>query len=380
MKQTTTGIDEFAADLREKGIAFDSSEVTLELAARDASQLQSIPLGVVCPNSAHQISEIVQLCDKHSIPITVAGGYTGLSGGALGYNAVRIETKLLDSFRIENNSVWAQAGASVPEIIRQVDEQGYSFPFQPASACRSEDVYDYLGTRIGPVTVGGSLGANASGLVGCKLGAAVEWVTELLVVRPGGKMERVTQGFERYVGMEGRYGIIVEAWIALAPLPKDMQTFLVSGTGVVSFTSAAVAIGKSDVLPLLAESMVMAETPPDFESIALRTLTNPRAFLDEFGPFYCSNGWIIMLQGDRKEIDICLQAIGQCRHKISVRKLSDCEFVQMKQIRSAASDEIGCGIENPNRASGTSHTVQRASSSWVEAIAESGKRGSRPRR
>lgn len=379
MSQPTAGIDEFAADLEEKGIPFDSSEVTLALAARDASQLQSAPLGVVRPNSASQISETVKLCDEHATAITVAGGYTGLSGGVLGYNAVRIETRQLDSFSIQDGSVWAQAGASVPEIIRQVEEQGYSFPFQPASACRSEDVYDYLGSKVGPVTVGGSLGANASGLVGCKLGAAAEWVTELLVVHPGGKMKSVTQGFERYVGTEGRYGIIVEAKITLAPLPEDIQTFLVSGTGVESFTSAAVAIGKSEVLPLLAEAMVMAETPPDFESIALRTLANPHAFLDEFGSFYCPNGWIIMLQGDQEEIDICLRDVGRCRHEINVRKLSDSEFVQMKQIRSAASDEIGCGIENPNRDSGASHPVQRASKFLAEAIDEFGKKGMRPK-
>ncbi len=162
------------ADLESKGIPFDSSEAAIALAARDASQLQSAPLGVVRPNSAAQILETVNLCREHSMPITVAGGYTGLSGGVLGYNAIRIETKQLDSFSIRNGSVWAQAGASVPQIIRQVEKQGYSFPFQPASACRSEDVYDYLGTKVGPVTVGGSLGANASGLLGCKLGAAAQ--------------------------------------------------------------------------------------------------------------------------------------------------------------------------------------------------------------
>jgi hypothetical protein len=321
----------------------------------------------------------VGLCDRHSIPITVAGGYTGLSGGALGYNAVRIETRRLDSFSIQAGSVRAQAGASVPEIMRRVEAQGYSFPFQPASACRSQDVYDYLGSNVGPVTVGGSLGANASGLVGCKLGAAADWVTELLVVRPGGRMERVTRGFERYVGTEGRYGIIVEAGIECASLSEDIRTFLVSGTGVESFTSAAISIGRSKALPLLAEAMVMTGTPPDFESIARKTLEDPDAFLDEFLSLFRPNGWLIMLQGNPEEVDVCLREVRGCCRSIEMRELGNHELVWMKQIRSAASDEIGYGIETASGDAGASNPVERASRFLAEAIREFRERGLRPK-
>ena len=375
----TVRVDELLASLESRGIPLDSSEGSLALAARDASQLQSAPLVVVRPNSEAQISETVELCERYCIPITVAGGYTGLSGGALGYKAVRVETRQLDSFSIQDGSVRAQAGASVPEIIRQVEAQGYSFPFQPASACRTEDVYDYLGSRVGPVTIGGSLGANASGLVGCKLGAAAEWVTELLVVRPGGRMERVTQGFERYVGAEGRYGIIVEAEIAPAPPLGDIQTFLISGTDVESFTSAAVSIGRAGALPLLAEAMVMAGAPPDFESIARKTLADPDAFLDQFGPLFRPNAWLIMLQGSHEDVDVCLRGARTSCDGIEIRQLADREFVQMKQIRSAASDEIGRGIENPDRGPGVSHPVQRASRFLAEAIRRFQERGMRPK-
>jgi len=369
----------FLAKLATTSIPFDCSAQALALAARDASQLQSAPLCVASPDSVEQIAEIVRLCAEHAVPVTAAGGYTGLSGGALGYNAVRIETRQLDSFRIADGAVWTQAGASVPEIVRQTERLGYCFPFQPASACRSEDAYEYLGTRVGPVTVGGSLAANASGLVGCKLGAAAEWVTELLIVRPDGELETVTDGFERYVGTEGRYGIIAEARIALAPLPEDLRTFLVSGTGIASFTAAAVAIGKSGALPLLAEAMVMADTPPDFASIARRTLENPDEFLSTLGAVFGPNAWLILLQGDRQETDACLAATRDRCPDIEVRQLADEEFVQMKQIRSAASDEIGCGIEPQPRAVELPHPVERASKFLAEAISEFARKGLQPK-
>ncbi len=374
-----TDTDGFMKELTRNAVPVDCSADAVALAARDASQLQSAPLCVARPDSVEQITKIVSLCREHSLPVTVAGGYTGLSGGALGYSAVRIETGQLDSFRIENGTVWAQAGASVPEIIRQTERLGYSFPFQPASACRSEDAYEYLGTHVGPVTVGGSLAANASGLVGCKLGAAADWVRELLIVRPDGELETVADGFERYVGTEGRYGIIAEARIALAPLPKDLRTFLVSGTGIESFTSAAVSIGKSGTLPLLAEAMVMAGTPPDFESIARRTLEDSEAFLRTFGTVFGPNAWLILLQGDRQESDACLHAIRDHCRDIEVRELADQEFVQMKQIRSAASDEIGCGIEPQPRAVEAPDPVERASRFLAEAIREFGRMGLQPK-
>jgi len=371
--------DGFLTGLAEKGVLFDDSDDAIARAARDASQLRSAPLGVARPDSTAQIADIVKICRKHAVSVSVAGGYTGLSGGALGCRAVRIETRQLDSFRIEGNSVWAQAGASLPEIVRQTERLGYCFPFQPASACRSEDAYEYLGTRVGPVTVGGSVAANASGLVGCKLGAAADWVTELLVVRPDGEFETVTGGFERHVGTEGRYGIIAEARIALAPLPEDLRTHLVSGVGAAAFTAAATAIGRSGALPLLAEGMVMAAVPPDFRSIARKTLEDPEAFLDTFASLFVPHAWLILLQGDRSDSDACLRAMRQHGADIAVRRLSDAEVVQMKQIRSAASDEIGCGVESPTRAAELRPPVERAARFLAEAIREFAARGLQPK-
>jgi FAD/FMN-containing dehydrogenase len=374
-----TDWDGFLNELAAQAVPFDGSVDAIARAAKDASQLRSAPLCVVRPDSVQQIAEAVKLCRKHAVPVAVAGGYTGLSGGALGYEAVRIETRQLDSFRIEDGAVWAQAGASVPEIVRRTEQRGYCFPFQPASACRSEDAYEYLGARVGPVTVGGSLAANASGLVGCKLGAAADWVTELLIIRPDGEFETLTDGFARHVGAEGRYGIIAEARIALAPLPEDLQTHLVSGIGTASFTSAAVAIGHSGALPLLAEGMVMAATPPDFPAIARRTLDDPEAFLDAFASVFASHAWLILLQGDRSDSDACLRAIRDRCPDAAVRPISAAEFVQMKQIRSAASDEIGCGVESRTHAAQLDPPVQRASRFLAEAIREFAARGLQPK-
>ena len=44
------------------------------------------PVAVVIPNDVEQISKIVKICNDSEISITVRGGGTGVSGGALAFN------------------------------------------------------------------------------------------------------------------------------------------------------------------------------------------------------------------------------------------------------------------------------------------------------
>ncbi|MHC4874572.1 MAG: FAD-binding oxidoreductase, partial [Planctomycetota bacterium] len=297
----------------------------------------------------------------------------------LGSDAVRIETRQLDKFDIKNNTVRTQAGASVPEIIRAAAEKGFVFPFQPASACRKEDSYNYLGVKVGPVTIGGSLGANASGLVGCKLGAALDWVTEMTLVTPDGEIKTVTEGFDKYVGKEGLYGLIFGAVIKLAPQPENILTYLIGGHSVEKFTETATAIGNSGVLPLLAETMIMGKEPHDFHALAEKLFSDPETFLDKFSSYLGAEGWLILLQGQSDEVDACLHALDNLTASPDCIKLSDEEFDQLKQIRAAASDEISRGIENPNINSDDEDPIKRAAKFLNESISEFRKLGVRPK-
>lgn len=365
--------------LRTAGLVVDVSERALTKATKDASQMASRPVCVVRPRSTEEIACAVRTCRAHGSALAVAGGYTGLSGGALGYGAARLELSGMDAFSVETDHVWAQAGASVPAIIRSTSERGVFFPFQPASACRADDVYDYLGTTVGPVTVGGSLGANASGLVGCKLGAALDWVRELTVVLPDGRTEVVTEDFAHYVGTEGRYGIIAEARIDLPELPEETGTFLLNGHGLRAFAEVAATLGRSGVLPLLAEGIVLTGSPPDFAAIARGALRDPDSFIGTFGSVFQPHGWLVLLQGDDNDTGTSIEALRTGGCQVNVRALDDTQFSQFKQIRSAASDAIGIGVVDPNRTDSRKPPVERASAFLAHAIAEFQKRGVKPK-
>ncbi|MBN1673695.1 MAG: FAD-binding oxidoreductase [Kiritimatiellae bacterium] len=365
-----------AAALTERGIRCDMSAEACAAAAKDASQLKSAPLCVVRPATTAEVAATVRVCREHGLPVSVAGGYTGLSGGVLGYEAVRIETRQLRGFALEGDTVRCEAGASLPEVMRAAAKAGRLFPFQPASACRATDSYTYLGTPVGPVTVGGSIAANASGLVGCKLGAADRWVRELTVVWPTGRTATVA-GVDaaRFIGTEGRYGIITEAVVALAAWPDNIETWLLSGHGYDDFVAAARGIGASGVLPLLAECMVMGDAPPDFSGLVHRLFDDGDTFLAEFGHLFQPRAWLVLLQGEPAEIEACRKAVGGA----AGRRLTDVEFGRIKQVRSAASDGLAVGVSNPNPDPHALPPVPRAARFLTEAIREFAARGIRPK-
>ncbi|MFH1707664.1 MAG: FAD-binding oxidoreductase [Planctomycetota bacterium] len=366
----------FLKDLAAAGVRAETSDQARRGAERDGSQLKLTPVCVVFPADASGIAAVVRACRKHKLPVSVAGGHTGLSGGILGPGAVRIETLQMDRFTITGDAVHAEAGAGIPAIMRAAAPLGFDFPFQPASASRAKDAYDYLGVPVGPVTVGGSLGANASGLVGCKLGAALDWVTRLTVITPAGEVRVISNGFHRFVGTEGRFGIIADADIRLSPKPRDQRTFLVAGDGYKGFAAAADAIGKSGVLPLFAEAMVAGTKPPDFNAITAAALSDPEPFRREFSRHFQPGAWLILLQGDEAETGACTRAVAAAVPGALIRPLTPVEFTSMKLVRSAASDAV---VRADGVKTVPGDPLDRAAGFISEAIAEFRKLGIQPK-
>jgi FAD/FMN-containing dehydrogenase len=369
-------LNAFLQELAAAGVPADASPAALRASERDGSQLRIPPLCVAAPADAAGIAAVVRACRARRLPVTVAGGYTGLSGGVLGPGAVRIETRRMTQFRVADGHVHAEAGASIPEIMRAVAPLGFDFPFQPASASRAKDAYDYLGVPVGPVRLGGALGANASGLVGCKLGAALDWVAALTVVTPTGEVRRVTTGFNQYVGTEGRFGIIADADVRLSPKPQDTRTFLLAGDGYGSFAAAADAIGASGVFPLLAEALVAGTRPPDFDAITAAALPDPVPFRRAFGRYFQPGAWLILLQGDPSETETCTRAVAAAVPSAQIRPLAPDEFAQLKLVRSAASDAV---VRAEPAGPGAGDPLDRAAGFISEAIAEFRARGFQPK-
>ncbi len=196
--------------------------------SRDHTEdLQFLPEVVTFPQSTAAVSAILKWAHAHNVPVTPAGGWTGLSGGALPVRGgISLSTKRLNSIvRIDelNHQLLVQPGAIVQEMQEAVQAKGLFYAVDPASR--------------GTCTIGGNLAENSGGPRAVKYGVTKDWVLNLevvlsdgTVIRTGADTLKNSTGYnltQLMVGSEGTLGIITEATLKLLPWPKFNALLLV---------------------------------------------------------------------------------------------------------------------------------------------------------
>lgn len=206
------------------------------------------------PATAEELAEIVSAAARDRVPITVAGGRTGVTGGCCPLGGWLISTHRLT--RLEISQGKATAGAGVP--LRELH----------AAAARSGQLYAPDPTEW-TASVGGSIATNASGSRSFRYGSTRRYVQALTVVMASGELRvfrrgeaidfevpalpltrsrKNTAGYplapgmdwvDLFVGSEGTLGIVAEAELVLLPAARELLT------GVIFFgddASAAAAV------------------------------------------------------------------------------------------------------------------------------------------
>lgn len=194
--------------------------------AMDFSETEvQLPIAVVRPTSAAQVSEIVRLCALHGIAVSGRGG--GMSY-TRAHVPVRPESIILDmtglnriiEINITDRYVTVEPGVRWCDLREALRPTGYRVP--------------YLGTLSGSIaTIGGGLSQNATGTGRMTLAEHVlglEVVTgDGSVVTTGSAAIRNTDPFYRYFGPDlsglflcdsGAFGIKTKATLILEPRPK----------------------------------------------------------------------------------------------------------------------------------------------------------------
>ncbi|MFD4976420.1 FAD-binding oxidoreductase [Streptomyces sp. NPDC058424] len=93
-----------------------TDESTRQEHARDASRAQpaGIPAAVVEVASSEETAAVLRWANERHIPVSVRGGGTGLSGGAVAYpHGIVISTTKLDHVAIDPENMTATVGAGV---------------------------------------------------------------------------------------------------------------------------------------------------------------------------------------------------------------------------------------------------------------------------
>ena len=205
----------------------DSLEHRLAHSQDHTEDLRFMPDAVTFPRNVTQVSQILKWAHAQRIPVTAAGAWTGLSGGALPVKGgVSLSTKRLNQIVCIdelNHQVVVQPGVIVQELQEAVEQKGLFYAVDQASR--------------GTCTIGGNLAENSGGPRAVKYGVTKDWVLNLevvladgTVIETGANTLKNSTGYnltQLMVGSEGTLGILTQATLKLLPHPRFNALLLV---------------------------------------------------------------------------------------------------------------------------------------------------------
>ena len=194
--------------------------------AADASGLLLVPDGVARPTSADEVAALLEESTSTGTPVTAAGGQTSTTAASICDRGVLLSLRAMQRV-IEIDPVAriarVEPGVLVGELKRAC--AAYDLLFSPDPTSEEE------------CTVGGAIACNASGARSLRYGATRPHVRALRVALADGSLvelrrtalEKNTVGYalahdpvDWFIGSEGTLGVVVEAELALLPLPEHV--------------------------------------------------------------------------------------------------------------------------------------------------------------
>ena len=192
----------------------------------DATNEKSIPDLVIRPGSTEQVSNIVSIANKHSIPICPRGAGIGLPGGAVHIKSgIALDLKnmnRIEELNARDLTVTVEAGVVTKDLQDEVAKFRLFYPPEPGSA--------------GFSTIGGNVAECTGGITGMKYGVTRDYVLALEIVLPDGsvintgrKTLKSVAGYDLtrfFVGSEGTLGVLTKITLKLLPMPEKIGTVM----------------------------------------------------------------------------------------------------------------------------------------------------------
>ena len=219
----------------------------------DASEHHHRPDCGVWVDTPEQVSEIMKLASRETIPVVPRGGATGLTGMAVPLRGgivldLNHMNKIL-KISIEDRLAIVQPGVVYADLEKALDQYGFFFPPDPASGNVS--------------TLGGNVATNAGGVKGAKYGTTRDYVLGLQVVLPDGRMMRTgsrtmksVSGYDLtklFVGSEGTLGVVTEIILKVNPKTTAASTALATFDNLEDAGHAVSQIMYSGIVPSVLE-------------------------------------------------------------------------------------------------------------------------------
>ena len=195
---------------------------TIQQYSVDASHFPPAPFldVLIFPTSIGEVSQIVALCVRERLPITIQGTLTGLEGAAIPYYGgvvlnMRLMRSVVKLFE-QDLQVQVQVGITKSELNTFLEPKGLMFAVDPGSDS----------------SIGGQLSTGASGMLSVLYGTIRENVVQCRVVLPDengtvivtkSRAIKSSAGFDLthlFVGSEGLLGVVVEATLRVVSRPS----------------------------------------------------------------------------------------------------------------------------------------------------------------
>lgn len=183
----------------------------------------STPRAVLRPASTAEVSDVLKIAHRDTIPIVPAGGRTGLTGATRAEGAVMLSLERMNRVRDLNpvaRTVAAEAGVVVSTLHDRAAGHGLDFPL-------------WFGAR-GSATVGGVLSTNAGGSNVLRYGNTRALCLGIEAVMADGRVLNLMSALHKdnsgydlrdlLIGAEGTLAVITAATLKLVPAAKARAT------------------------------------------------------------------------------------------------------------------------------------------------------------
>ena len=218
------------------------------------SAYRCAPLAVVLPRSTADVSAVLAVCHRLSVPVVPRGSGTSLAGGALPtadcvvLGVSRMAEVLETDYA--NRFIRVQAGRTNLAVTGAVEAEGFFYAPDPSSqlAC----------------AIAGNIAMNSGGAHCLKYGVTTNNLLGVTLVQMDGTVVQVggpwadSGGIDLLgviCGSEGQLGVVTEAWLRILPKPEGARPVLI-GFDSNEVAGACVSdIIKAGILPVAIEFM-----------------------------------------------------------------------------------------------------------------------------
>jgi glycolate oxidase len=208
---------------------------------------------VIFPGNTLEVSRIMRIAARETIPVTPRGSGSGMTGGSLPVagGIVMVMTRFNRIIEIDRDNLVAKVepGVITGDFHKAVESLGLFYPPDPSSSAFS--------------TLGGNIAECAGGPRAVKYGVTRDYVLGLTAVLPDGNIiktgVKTAKGVVGYdltrliTGSEGTLAVITEMTLKLLPLPQTVKTMSVMFNTMDQAAETVSLIMRSGIIPRTVE-------------------------------------------------------------------------------------------------------------------------------